>query len=74
MTETNRWYLNIMSPNTKGDKFAWLDPTSIYINSEAFTALLDDFMADLENVECASEYNRKLAGSPHLTVASIAIG
>jgi adenine phosphoribosyltransferase len=21
-----------MSPNTKGDKFAWLDPTSIYIN------------------------------------------
>tara|TARA_B100001057_G_scaffold98904_1_gene95617 strand:+ start:4332 stop:4943 length:612 start_codon:yes stop_codon:yes gene_type:complete len=52
MTETNRWYLNIMSPNTKGDKFAWLDPTSIYINSEAFTALLDDFMADLENVEC----------------------
>ena len=52
MTETNLWYLNIMSPNTKGDKFAWLDPTSIYINSEAFTALLDDFMADLENVEC----------------------
>jgi len=25
----DRWYLSIMSPNTKGDKFAWLDPTSI---------------------------------------------
>ena len=32
----NRWYLNIMSPNTKGEKFAWLDPTSIYINTNAF--------------------------------------
>lgn len=47
-----RWYLDIMSPNTKGDKFAWLDPTSIYINGEAFTQLLDDLMADLENVDC----------------------
>lgn len=28
----DRWYLNIMAPNTKGNKFAWLDPTSIYIN------------------------------------------
>lgn len=47
-----RWYLDIMSPNTKGDKFAWLDPTSIYINGKAFTQLLDDLMADLENVDC----------------------
>lgn len=47
-----RWYLDIMSPNTKGDKFAWLDPTSIYINGEAFTQLLDDLMADLANVDC----------------------
>ena len=37
----NRWYLNIMSPNTKGEKFAWLDPTSIYINGDAFHDLLD---------------------------------
>ncbi len=48
----DRWYLNIMSPNTKGDKFAWLDPTSIYINGEAFHDLLDDLQADLEGVEC----------------------
>ena len=48
----NRWYLNIMSPNTKGEKFAWLDPTSIYINGNAFHDLLDDLVADLEPVTC----------------------
>ena len=57
MTEQNkgprddRWYLNIMAPNTKGDKFAWLDPTSIYINARAFHDLLDDLLADLEGVD-----------------------
>lgn len=48
----DRWYLNLMAPNTKGEKFAWLDPTSIYINAEAFTDLLDDLEADLKGVEC----------------------
>ena len=48
----NRWYLSIMSPNTKGEKFAWLDPTSIYINGDAFHDLLDDLVADLEPVTC----------------------
>jgi len=47
-----RWYLDIMSPNTKGDKFAWLDPTSIYINGDAFHDLLDDLVADLADVRC----------------------
>lgn len=47
----DRWYLNIMAPNTKGDKFAWLDPTSIYINAAAFNDLLDDLMVDLKDVE-----------------------
>jgi adenine phosphoribosyltransferase len=37
-----------MSPNTKGPTFAWLDPTSIYINSAAFEDLLDDLCADLD--------------------------
>ena len=46
----DRWYLNIMAPNTKGDKFAWLDPTSIYINQRAFTDLLDDMTADLKDI------------------------
>ena len=38
----DRWYLSIMAPNTKGPQFAWLDPTSIYINARAFHDLLDD--------------------------------
>lgn len=45
-----RWYLNLMAPNTKGPKFAWLDPTSIYINGDAFTDLLDDLVADLQGL------------------------
>lgn len=44
----DRWYLSIMAPNTKGGKFAWLDPTSLYINGEAFQDLLDDLCHDLE--------------------------
>ena len=50
--QVERWYLDIMSPNTKGDKFAWLDPTSIYINGDAFHDLLNDLAADLTNVRC----------------------
>ena len=44
----NRWYLSLMAPNTKGEKFAWLDPTSIYINGAAFHDLLDDLCAELD--------------------------
>ena len=44
----DRWYLSLMAPNTKGPQFAWLDPTSIYINQDAFHDLLDDLLADLE--------------------------
>ena len=51
-TRNTRWYLDILSPDTKGEKFAWLDPTSIYINGDAFTQLLDDLTADLEGVDC----------------------
>ncbi len=48
----SRWYLNIMSPNTKGAKFAWLDPTSIYINGNAFHDLLNDLILELKSVRC----------------------
>jgi len=47
----DRWYLRLMAPNTKGEKFAWLDPTSIYINNDAFHDLLDDLHADLSGCE-----------------------
>ncbi|KNG93166.1 adenine phosphoribosyltransferase [Pseudaestuariivita atlantica] len=40
-----------MAPNTKGDTFAWLDPTSIYINQRAFRDLLTDLLADLDGTE-----------------------
>nr|WP_276557427.1 phosphoribosyltransferase family protein [Prosthecomicrobium hirschii] len=39
-----------MAPNTKGERFAWLDPTSIYINGSAFADLLDDLVADLDGL------------------------
>ena len=48
----DRWYLKLMSPNTKGEKFAWLDPTSIYINGAAFHDMLDDLVADLDGCDC----------------------
>ena len=51
-TKKDRWYLDIMSPNTKGEKFAWLDPTSIYINGDAFHDLLNDLVLDLKDVKC----------------------
>ena len=51
-TKKDRWYLDIMSPNTKGEKFAWLDPTSIYINGGAFHDLINDLVLDLKNVKC----------------------
>ncbi|MEM7507327.1 MAG: phosphoribosyltransferase family protein [Pseudomonadota bacterium] len=47
----DRWYLKLMAPNTKGPQFAWLDPTSIYINGEAFQDLLDDLQADLGGIK-----------------------
>lgn len=43
----DRWYFSLMAPNTKGDKFAWLDPTSLYINGRAFHDLLDDLCAEI---------------------------
>lgn len=47
----DRWYFSLMAPNTKGGKFAWLDPTSIYINQNAFHDLLDDLLTDLAEIE-----------------------
>jgi len=51
-TKKDKWYLDIMSPNTKGERFAWLDPTSIYINGDAFHDFINDLVLDLKNVKC----------------------
>ncbi|MEO0681309.1 MAG: adenine phosphoribosyltransferase, partial [Pseudomonadota bacterium] len=47
----DRWYLRLMAPNTKGARFAWLDPTSLYLNAAAFSDLLDDLDADIGDLE-----------------------
>ena len=33
-----------MAPRTRGEKYAWLDPSSAYINARAFHAMLDDLL------------------------------
>ena len=42
------WYLPLMAPNVRGERFAWLDPSSIYINASAFHALVDDLAAPFD--------------------------
>ncbi len=39
------WYLALMAPNIRGERFAWLDPSAMYVNERAFHALLDDLLA-----------------------------
>lgn len=41
------WYLSKIAPNTKGEAFAWLDPTSIYIDSRAFSDLTTDLVSQV---------------------------
>ena len=45
------WYLPLMAPNVKGERFAWLDPSTIYINAAAFHALVDDLAAPFDSSE-----------------------
>ena len=49
--DDNRWYLPVMAPNIKGDKFAWLDPSTMYINARTFHALVDDLVAPFAGAE-----------------------
>ncbi|XP_028857123.1 uncharacterized protein LOC114802406 isoform X1 [Denticeps clupeoides] len=34
---TEGWYLSLMAPSTKGPKYAWLDPSRLYCNSQVRT-------------------------------------
>ncbi len=40
----HRWYLDNMAPRSRGEKYAWLDPSSAYINARSFNAMLDDLL------------------------------
>ena len=39
-----RWYLSLMAPRSRGEKYAWLDPSSAYINARSFNHILDDLL------------------------------
>ena len=40
----NRWYLKLMASRSRGEKYAWLDPSAAYINARSFHAMLDDLL------------------------------
>ena len=42
--DNDRWYLGNMAPRSRGEKYAWLDPSSAYINARSFHAMLDDLL------------------------------
>ena len=42
-----RSYLSAMAPNVKGDRYAWLDPSTLYIRAATFHAVVDDLVAPL---------------------------
>ena len=43
-----RSYLSAMAPNVKGDRYAWLDPSTLYIRAAIFHAVLDDLVAPFD--------------------------
>ena len=43
-----RAYLATMAPNVKGETFAWLDPSTLYINADTFRAVVDDLVAPFD--------------------------
>ena len=38
----HRFYLDLMAPRSRGEKYAWLDPSAAYINARSFHHMLDD--------------------------------
>ena len=40
----NRWYLSLMAPRSRGEKYAWLDPSAAYINADSFHDMMDDLL------------------------------
>ena len=43
-----RAYLAAMAPNVKGERYAWLDPSTLYINAAVFQAVVDDLVAPFD--------------------------
>ena len=40
----HRWYLDLMAPRSRGEKYAWLDPSAAYVNARSFHSMLDDLL------------------------------
>ncbi len=40
----HRWYVALMAPRSRGEKYAWLDPSAAYINARSFNTMLDDLL------------------------------
>ena len=47
-----RRYLAAMAPNVKGESYAWLDPSTLYINDEIFRTVVDDLAAPFDPADC----------------------
>lgn len=43
-----RAYLAAMAPNVKGERYAWLDPSTLYINAAIFRSVVDDLVAPFD--------------------------
>ena len=43
-----RAYLAAMAPNVKGETFAWLGPSTLYINADIFRSVVDDLVAPFD--------------------------
>ncbi|MGH0177772.1 UNVERIFIED_CONTAM: hypothetical protein FKN15_076140, partial [Acipenser sinensis] len=38
------WYLDLMAPNVKGPKYAWLDPSRLYCNKQGLQDCIEDLL------------------------------
>ncbi|XP_051891580.1 adenine phosphoribosyltransferase [Pristis pectinata] len=43
------WYLAFMAPNVKGPPYAWLDPSRLYCNQQAFKDCVEDLIHPFQN-------------------------
>ncbi len=46
-----RNYMSLMAPRSRSEKYAWLDPSSAYINAQSFSTILDDLLRPFEDDE-----------------------
>ena len=40
----HRWYVQLMAPRSRSEEYAWLDPSSAYINARSFATIIDDLI------------------------------